>query len=164
MTNRINFFEKNTQIICRFFCRCNANLISILKALYLPILHTVTMSHIGGSCWLIGGYRWSSVVIFDEFDCFLVWDDLAPWKFGIGQYGNRTIWHQDNLAPGQFGTIMWKLMIEYKSVSVRFYKTKCYVMLCWENVIFRSIWSKHPLAHQGIQDICHLFSTDKMLG
>ena len=106
LTNRIKFSEKNTQIISRFFCRCNANLISILKALYLPILHTVTMSHIGGSCWLIGGYRWSSVVIFDEFDCFLVWDDLAPGKFGIGQYGNRTIWHQDNLAPGQFGTIM----------------------------------------------------------
>ena len=32
---------------------------------------------------------------------------------------HRTIWHQENLAPGQFGTgpfgtIMWKLVIEYK--------------------------------------------------
>ena len=104
LTNIIRFSEKHYAN--------NQPLLLQLQFQYSPILqtprpvHTVTMSHIGGSCWLIGGYRWSSVVIFDEFDCFLVWDDLAPGKFGIGQYGNRTIWHQDNLAPGQFGTIM----------------------------------------------------------
>ena len=36
-------------------------------------------------------------------------ENLAPGQFGTGQFGIRTIWHQDNsaqdnLAPGQFGT------------------------------------------------------------
>ena len=30
-------------------------------------------------------------------------DNLAP-RVKNGQFGTQTIWHQDNLAPGQFGT------------------------------------------------------------
>ena len=118
LTNIIRFSEKHYAN--------NQPLLLQLQFQYSPILqtprpvHTVTMSHIGGSCWLVGGYRWSLLVIFsdywqffvifDEFKCFLVlWqfgtaDDLAPGQFGIRQFGTRTIRHQDNLAPGQFGT------------------------------------------------------------
>ena len=31
-------------------------------------------------------------------------DNMAPGQFGTGQIGTQTIWHPDNLALGQFGT------------------------------------------------------------
>ena len=133
--------------ICRFFCRYNANFISILKVLYFSILqaprpvHTVTMIHIGGNCWLVFGYSWSSLVIFGNY-----WQFVGDFWWIQVLLGPGTIWHQDNLAldnlaPRKFVTStiwhrsLWHhnvkiddcIWITEISVSVWFDKDKCYV-------------------------------------
>ena len=135
LTNIIRFSEKhyanNQPLLLQLQCQFHFNTFPFyrLQDQCIQWLWAILEVAVG---WLVGivGPYWWFLVITGNFLWFLmnssaswscdnlarqtIWhqDNLASDNLAPGPFGTRTIWHQDNLAPDQFGTIMWKLMIE----------------------------------------------------